>query len=82
MNKMEAAKLAKVINYFANEMRDNVWEAEVKAHFTKNWVVKVHLNNTAYRHELNALMMIVDNTITASVFQEVDKENQIIWRAW
>lgn len=82
MQKIKAKRLENVINYFANEFTNNVWEAELQHHFEKDWKVEVRLNNSAYRHELNALMMLVNSTITVSVFQEVDDNKQIVWKIW
>ena len=82
MTKSKATKLAKIINYFANEWPNNVWEAELHTYYEKEYKVIVKLNNSAYRHELNALMMVINNNVTSSVYQEVDDEGEIIWKVW
>lgn len=82
MTKAKATKLEKIINYFANEWPTNVWEAKMQIHFEKEWEVRVYLNNNAYRHELNALMMLVNSNVTVAVYQEVDNNKKIFWRIW
>ena len=82
MQKSKAKELVKIINYFANEMAKNVWEAETEVHYKTDWEIKVYLKNSAYRHELSALMMLINSTITVSVFQEVDDSKLIFWRIW
>ena len=82
MQKSKAIKLEKIINYFANEWSTNVWEAKLDLYFEKEWKIAVKLNNSAYRHELNALMMLINNNVTSSVYQEVDDEGEIIWKIW
>lgn len=82
MTKSKATKLTKIINYFANEWPDNVWEAELHTYFEKEYKVMVKLNKAAYRHELNALMLVINNNVTSSVYQEVDDKGEIVWKIW
>lgn len=82
MQKSKATKLAKVINYFANEWRTNAWEAELHPHFENKWKIVVKINNSAYRHELNALMMVINNNVTSAVYQEANDKGEIVWQIW
>lgn len=41
----------------------------------------VWCDNTAYRHELNALMMAVDGLGYCSSYQRIDEDNNIVWEA-
>lgn len=82
MTKAKATKLEKIINYFANEWPTDVWEAKLHPYFEKEWKIEVKLNNSAYRHELNALMMVINNNVTSSVYQQMDDEGEIIWKIW
>lgn len=82
MQKSEATKLAKVINYFATGFQGKVWEAEINLCFGNEWKVEVKVCSTAFTHELNALMMIVANTQFTSCKQRVDDNGEIIWKVW
>lgn len=82
MTKSQATELAKVINYFANEYQNKVWDAKASNYFENEWKVEVRLNNSAFQHELNALMMIVNNNVTSAVYQEVDDNKEIYWKIW
>lgn len=44
--------------------------------------LQVGCGNSAYRHELNALMMAIDGFAFCSCSQRVDEENNIIWEAF
>lgn len=82
MQKSRASKLAKTINYFANEYGKEIWEANFHVYFEKEWCVEVELANGAFRHELNALMMVINSTIAASCHQRIDNNGEIIWAIW
>lgn len=41
----------------------------------------VWCDNTAYRHELNALMMAVDGFGYCNSYQRVDEDYNIVWEA-
>lgn len=82
MQKSKATKLAKIINYFANEWQTDLWEAEVSKFSGKEWQIKIKIKNSAYLSELHALMMVISYTITPSVYQRVDENNEIYWKLW
>lgn len=82
MQKSEATKLAKVINYFASVYRKEIWQANPRLYFEKEWCIEVELTNTAFRHELNALMMVINSTIVADCHQRIDNNGEIIWAIW
>lgn len=42
----------------------------------------VWCTNSAYRHELNALMMAVDGFGFCSCYQKIDEENNIVWECF
>lgn len=82
MQKSEATKLANVINYFTKGFQGEVWQAEVHPCYEKEWKVVVKIRSRAFRHEINALMMVVENTRFTSCRQGVDDEGEIVWKVW
>lgn len=82
MQKSEATKLANVINYFAKGFQGEVWQAEVHPYMGKEWKVVVKVKNSVFRHEINALMLVVENTRFTSCRQVVDDEGDIVWKVW
>lgn len=44
--------------------------------------LRVGSSNSAYKHELNALMMAVDGFGFCSCYQKVDEDNNIVWEAF
>lgn len=44
--------------------------------------LEVWCTNSAYRHELNALMMSVDGFAFCSCYQKVDEDNNIVWECF
>ena len=42
----------------------------------------VSCTNSAYKHELNALMMAVDGFGFCSCYQRVDEDNDIVWEVF
>lgn len=82
MQKSEATKLAKVINYFSKGHHGEIWEATTEPVKEGDWKVKVRLTNSAFTHELNALMMVVNNTMPKSCYQWIDDDEEILWKIW
>lgn len=82
MTKSKATELAKVINYFAAGYQGEVWQAEIYPGKEEDWKVEVKVRRLAFKHELNALMMVVDNTRFTSCSQRVDDNGELIWRIW
>lgn len=50
--------------------------------FNQNWAIYVKSGNTAYRHELNAMIMALDGCLSVGAWQEKDDDNDIVWRLW
>ena len=82
MTEEKAKKLVEVLNFFSNENYCYCWESEASNYFEKEWKVEVRLTNSAYRHELNALMMLINNNVTSAVYPEVDDNQKIYWKIW
>ena len=82
MTKSEATKLASVINYFTKGYQGEVWQAEIRPYYKKEWEVTAKLKSSAFKHELNAIMLVVENTRFTSCKQAVNIDGEIVWKIW
>lgn len=82
MTESDATRIANVINYFNEGYQNVVWKAEIKPDMGKEWKVVVRKENRAFKHELNALMMVIQSTMFTTCNQIVDDDGEIVWRIW
>lgn len=84
MTKKEMKQLRRIIEQVASKREAaNLFFKEVD--FGKGCSVNylhVGCGNSAYKHELNALMMALDGFGFCSCYQRVDEDNNIIWEAF
>lgn len=48
----------------------------------QDWVIHVNSGNTAYRHELNAMIMALEQCLLVGAWQESDDDGKVYWRLW
>lgn len=84
MTKKEMKQLRRIIELVASKREGaNLFFKEVD--FGKGCSVnylRVGCYNSAYKHELNAIMMAVDGFGFCSCYQKVDEDNNVIWEAF
>ena len=82
MTESNATRLANVINYFNEGFQDEIWQAEIHPYMGKEWKIVVREKSAAYKHELNALMMVIQSTMFTSCNQVGVDEGEIIGKIW
>lgn len=81
MKKKEVKQLKRFIELVASKRKEiglNFKEESWSCHGDVDYLY-VWCTNTAYRHELNALMMAIDGFAFCSCYQRVDDENNVVW---
>lgn len=81
MKKIKAKKLEKVITFLCSE-RESINPQIQFVEISKKdntCSVQVSFDNTAYRHELNALAAAFDGLGIAYCYQRVKEDGTIIW---
>lgn len=84
MTKKEMKQLRRIIEKVASKRKEiglNFKEENFGNDSYVNYLF-VWCTNSAYRHELNALMMAVNNLGFCSCFQKVDEGYNIVWEAF
>lgn len=84
MKKEELKQLRHAIELIASrrkEVRLNFKEEILGIDCDVNYLY-VWCTNSAYKHELNALMMAIDGFGFCACYQKVDEENNIVWEVF
>lgn len=84
MTKKEMKQLRRMIEQVASQRKEvglNFKEVDFGKGCSVNYLY-VWCTNTAYRHELNALMMAIDGFSFCSCYQRVDEENNVVWECF
>lgn len=84
MKKNEMKQLRSIITLVASKRKSvglNFKEESVGFSGIDYFLV-VWCTNSAYRHELNALMMAIEGFAFCSCRQKVDEENNIVWECF
>lgn len=81
MTKKEMKQLRRLLELVASKREEIGLNFKVESYGLKNSVnyLYVWCSNSAYRHELNALMMAIDGFAFCSCYQRVDDENNVVW---
>ena len=68
---------------FLNVDRENeLFKCEIDERMEKDFAIYVTTENSAYKHEVNALIMALDGLLNIAAWQELDDNNNIVWRLW
>lgn len=68
---------------FLNDGQKNKpFECKICENVVDGYEVRVYVGNTAYDHELNALVMAIDGCLPVSVWQKVDENGKFYWKIW
>jgi hypothetical protein len=81
MTKKEMKQLRRIIELIASKREAAGLNFKEESYGIKNSVnyLYVWCSNSAYRHELNAMMMAIDGFAFCSCYQRVDNENNVVW---
>ena len=84
MKKKEMKQLRRIIEQVASKREAAGLSFKEVTFGSKNCVcyLEVWCTNSAYKHELNAIMMAVDGFAFCSCYQRVDEDNNIVWEAF
>lgn len=68
---------------FLNEGHEHKpFECKICENAAEGYEVRVYLGNSAYRHEVDALVMAIDGCRHMTAWQRVDDEGNIYWKIW
>lgn len=68
---------------FLNDGRERKpFECKIRVGLTHDYEVRVHLGNTAYKHEVGALVMAIEGCQRVNAWQRVDDDGEIYWVLW
>lgn len=84
MTKKEMKQLRRIIELIASKREAAGLNFKEESYGIKDSVNYLHVwcTNSAYRHELNALMMAIDGFAFCSCYQRVDKDNNVVWEVY
>lgn len=84
MTKKEMKQLRRIITSVASKRKAvglKFKESYLGLDFCSDFL-EVWCTNTAYKHELNALMMAIDGFGFCTCYQMIDEENRIVWKCF
>ena len=68
---------------FLNDGRERKpFECKIRQNLVNDYEVRVYLGNTAYKHEVGALVMAIEGCQRVSAWQRVDEDGEIFWILW
>lgn len=68
---------------FLNDERESKpFECKIRLSVTNDYEVRVYLGNSAYKHEVNALIMAVEGCQKISAWLTIDSKGETYWRLW
>lgn len=70
------------MEFLNDEQKNKPFKCEIRDNLAEGYEVRVHKGNTAYDHEVNALVMAIDGCLPVSAWQEVDENGKIYWKIW
>lgn len=70
------------MEYLKAERGSRLFEISVQEDTSLGTIVKVYNSNKVYRHEVNALMSVIDNLTSVVAEQSIDNKGRYIWRLW
>lgn len=79
MNKSSAKEVVKVCEIIQKKRESNLWHVELLEAYNKDYRVKVACRNSAYRHELNALAMVLDGCGVCCTMVDSDPDEDQSW---
>lgn len=81
MTKKEMKQIRHFIELIASKREAVGLNFKVESFGIENSVnyLYVWCTNSAYKHELNAIMMAIDGFCFCGCYQRVDEENNIVW---
>ena len=79
MKKSEAKKVEKLCEFIQSERESQLWHVETIEVSKYYYHVKVASRNTAYRHELNALAMVLEGCGICCARIENDPDEDLCW---
>lgn len=84
MTKKEMKQLQRFIELVASKRKEVGLNFREKSFGKGSHVDYLHVwcTNSAYRHELNAIMMAIDGFAFCSCYQRVDEENNVVWEVY
>lgn len=79
MKKSTAKEVIKVCEFIQSNRESSLWHVELIEAYNKDYRVKVASRNTAYRHELNALVMVLDGCGVCCTMVDNDPDENLCW---
>lgn len=68
---------------FLNDGRERKpFECKIQERMGNDYEVQVYLGNTAYKHEVGALVMAIEGCQRVTAWQNVDDDGEIYWNIW
>ncbi len=70
------------MEYLKAERGSRLFEISVQETKSLGTILDVYSANKVYRHEVNALMSVIDNLTSVVAEQSIDNKGRYIWRLW
>ena len=70
------------MEFLNGERERKPFECKIRVSIANDYEVRVYEGNTAYRHEVNALIMAIEGCCNITTFQKIDSNEEIYWRLW
>ena len=82
MRTNDADKIIEFMEYLKTVRGPRLFEISVQEDTSLGTIVNVFNANKVYRHEVNALMSVIDNLTCVVAEQSIDNKGRYIWRLW
>lgn len=82
MRTKDAEKIIEFMEYLKAERGSRLFEISVQETTSLGTIINVYNSNKVYRHEVNALMSVIDNLTSVVAEQSIDNKGRYIWRLW
>ena len=77
-----AQTIVKFMEFLNGDLERKPFECEIRENIADGYEVRVLTGNSAYDHEVNALVMAIDGCQHVTAWQEVDENGKILWKIW
>ena len=77
-----AQAIVNFLDFLRSGLARNPFEVEIIDDEDFGTLLKVRSNECAYRHELNALMAVIDNMTPLVTIQKVNEDGKLSWNLW
>ena len=82
MRTKDAEKIIEFMEYLKAERGSRLFEISVQETKSLGTIINVYNSNKVYRHEVNALMSVIDKLTSVVAEQSIDNKGRYIWRLW